>query len=115
MRFLTDEHVPNVFITTLRSSGFEVLKANDLFGEATNDRQLLEYCADQGYLLVTHDKKDFAGTVGDDVDHNGIVIYTDPIFLRDQPEAAVRIIERVLDHYPPEELHGEHIWLDQWR
>lgn len=36
----TDEHVPSVFVTTLRSSGYEVVRANDVFGEATNDREL---------------------------------------------------------------------------
>lgn len=57
--FLTDEHVPSVFITALRSSGYDVERANDTFGEATDDERLLEYCAKNGHLLVTHDKKDF--------------------------------------------------------
>jgi hypothetical protein len=79
---------------------------------------LLRYCAERGHLLrcpVTHDKKDFGGTVGETVDHPGITVYTDPNFLRDRPEAAVRLVERVLAHYPLSELANELIWLDQWR
>ncbi len=112
--FCTDEHVPSVFITTLQSSGYEVVAANTVFGEGTNDRRLLEYCAENGLIFITHDKKDFSGPVSDNVDHAGIVIYTDPVLLRDDPGGVVRTLERVLDYYPPEELVGEQIWLDQW-
>jgi hypothetical protein len=113
--FLTDEHVPRVFVTLLRSSGYSTVRATDEFGEGTNDRKLLAYCADRGHVFVTHDKKDFTGKIGDDVDHAGIIIYTDPVFLRDAPEDAVQLIERVFAFYTPEALAGERIWLDQWR
>jgi len=43
MRFLTDEHVPRVFISTLRSNGHDVRRANDVFGEGTDDERLLEF------------------------------------------------------------------------
>ena len=113
--FCTDEHVPRVFVTALRSNGYEVVTANGVFGEGTDDRRLLEYCAENGYVFVTHDKKDFGGTVGDAVDHAGIVIDTDPVFLRADPGGAVRTIERVLDWYSPAEFAGQRVWLDQWR
>lgn len=115
MRFLTDEHVPRVFISTLRSNGHDVLRANDAIGEGTDDEQLLEFCSDDGRVLVTNDKKDFSGPLSDGVDHDGIVVYTDPNVLRDDPESAVRAVERVLSHYPPAELANELVWLDQWR
>jgi hypothetical protein len=114
-RFLTDEHVPRVFVTSLRSNGHDVVRANDAFGEATDDETLLRHCAKRDRLLITNDKKDFSGAIGGRVDHSGVVIYTDPLFLRDNPEAAVRVLDRVLAHYPPEELAGETVWLDQWR
>lgn len=113
--FCTDEHVPSVFVTTLRSSGYDVVKANDVFGEATTDEKLLEYCTDEGHVFVTNDKKDFSGEIGTHLDHAGIIIYTDPVFLRDSPAKAVRLIERVFEFYPPSELHGERVWLEQWR
>lgn len=113
--FCTDEHVPSVFVTTLRSNGYEVVRAVDALGGGTDDRRLLQYCGDAGHVLVTHDKKDFGGSVGDAVAHAGILIYTDPVFLRREPGSAVRTLERILDQYPPEELRGERVWLDQWR
>ena len=112
---LTDEHVPSVFVTTLRSSGFEVVEANDAFGEGTADERLLAYCEEHGHVLVTHDKKDFAGRLDAAIDHAGIVVYTDANYLRDDPEGAVATVERILTHYPPEELVDEVVWLDQWR
>jgi len=113
--FFTDEHVPSVFVTTLRSSGYAVVRANDEFGEETNDKELLEHCAKEGYLYITNDKKDFTRTFSEQIDHAGIIIYTDPLFLRDSPAEAVNLIDRVLEFYPPHELQNERIWLDQWR
>jgi hypothetical protein len=113
--FLTDEHVPRVFVTLLRSSGYSTVRATDELGEGTNDRELLGYCAEADLVCITHDKKDFTGTFGDEIDHAGIIIYTDPVFLRDSPADAVHLIERVLAFYTPEELAGERVWLDQWR
>jgi predicted nuclease of predicted toxin-antitoxin system len=114
MRFLADEHVPRVFTTTLQSNGHDVLRANDEFGEGTEDDHLLEFCSDEGRVLITNDKKDFAGPLSDAVDHCGIVVYTDPNVLRDDPERAVRAVERILSHYPPSEVANELVWLDQW-
>jgi hypothetical protein len=112
---LTDEHVHRVFVTTLRSNGFEVVEANDVFGEGTEDDRLLEYCGEGGHVLVTHEKKDFAGGLGAAIDHAGILVYTDANFLRDDPEGAVGTVERILAHFPPDELVDEVVWLDQWR
>lgn len=114
MSLLTDEHVPRVFINTLRSNGHEVVEARDTFGEATNDERLLRYAGENSHILVTHDKKDFS-RLTKTVDHAGLVVYTDPNYLRDDPEGAVRTLERVFSHYPPGELTNELVWLDQWR
>ena len=114
MSLLTDEHVPRVFINTLRSNGHEVVEARDTFGEATDDERLLRYAGENGHIIITHDKKDFA-RLTETVDHAGLVVYTDPNYLRDDPEGAVRTLERVFSHYPPAELTNELVWLDQWR
>jgi len=91
-----------------------VVEANDIFGEATRDEALLRYCGENDCVLLTHDR-DFAGRLGTSVDHAGVVVYTDANYVRDEPEHAVRTLERVFTHYPPEELRNELVWLDQWR
>ena len=95
----------------LRSNGYNVVWARDVFGEGTDDEELLEYCEREDYLFVTHDKKDLASQDSD----AGVIVYTDSIFLRDKPGAAVRAVEHVLDVYPTSELRGEVVWLSQWR
>ncbi|WP_177227579.1 DUF5615 family PIN-like protein [Halomicrobium zhouii] len=50
MQFLTDEHVPRVFISALCSNGHEVLRANGALGEGTDDEQQIEFCADDGRI-----------------------------------------------------------------
>ena len=98
MDVLADEHVPSVVITTLRSNGHDVVEANDVFGESTDDEHLLRYAGENDHVLVTHDR-DFAGRLSRTVDHAGVVVYTDANYLRDEPEDAVRTLERVLAHY----------------
>ena len=115
MRFVTDEHVPRVFVTTLRSNGHDVDRARDRLGEATDDTELLRLTADEGAVLITHDKKDSPARVGESVEHAGIVVYTDPNWLRDDPNDAVRVLERATSYYSKDELHNAVVWLDQWR
>ena len=112
---VTDEHVPRVFINTLRSSGHRVSPTKEVLGEATPDRALLEFCGREGQLLVTHDKKDFTGELVERVDHAGIVIYTDQVFLRDDPDGAVRTFDRIVSALPRDAFENEVVWFEQWR
>ena len=113
--FLADEHVPSVFVNTLRSNDYHVMLVKETLGEGTSDAELLEYASENNFVLITHDKKDFGGKQGTEIEHAGIVIYTDPLFLRRSPEKAVHVLDRVFEHYPAEELTGNRVWLDQWR
>lgn len=113
--FLTDEHVPRVFISTLRSNDFTVERAKDVLGQATSVAELLEYAAENKLVVITHDKKDFGGELGDSIEHAGLVIYTNPVFLRQSPAKAVHTLERIIEQYPPDELAGNRVWIDQWR
>lgn len=115
MPFLTDEHVPRVFIATLRSAGHDVVSAKTVLDEGTDDERLLRYGGRTDRVLITHDKRHFSGPLIDAVDHPGVVIYTDANYLRDEPAAAVRTLERVIDHVPLAEWRNQVIWLDEWR
>ncbi|MFB6141409.1 MAG: DUF5615 family PIN-like protein [Halosimplex sp.] len=113
--FLLDEHVPRVFGSTLRSNGHDVRRADDVFGGATDDESLPRYAGDEERIPVTHDKKDFGGALSERIEHAGIVLYTAPMFLRDDLDGAVRVLGQILTQYSLSELSNELVWLDQWR
>ncbi|MCU4743693.1 DUF5615 family PIN-like protein [Halobacteria archaeon AArc-m2/3/4] len=113
--FLTDEHVPSVFITALSSAGYDVVTVRSVLEAGADDSDVLEYAAGNGLVLITNDRSDFAEAVSAERSHRGIIIYTDRNFLNDAPETAVQTIDRALSHYPPSELENEIIWLEQWR
>ncbi|KAB7515362.1 hypothetical protein DM867_04685 [Halosegnis rubeus] len=115
MNLVTDEHVPRVFVSTLRSNGYTVFRANDLLGEATDDATLLRRATAEDAVLITHDMKDFGGPTGESVDHAGVVVYTDANWVRDSPSAAVTALNRVREQYSRDALRNEIVWLDQWR
>jgi predicted nuclease of predicted toxin-antitoxin system len=53
---LTDENVPGPLIDALRSAGWDILHARDLFGESTDDDVLIEHAARRGRVLVSTDQ-----------------------------------------------------------
>lgn len=112
--FCADEHVPSVLITTLRSNGYETVRAADVVGQGTDDDQLLAYCGSEDHILLTNDKKDFSTGFEGEIEHAGILIYTDDLRLRRRPGSVVRAIESVLEQYLPDELRENSVWLDQW-
>lgn len=94
--FFIDECDPNVFVTTLRLNGYDVDTAMDVLGEGTPDRELLKYCGNTDRFLITNDKKDFTSDISESTKCAGIVIYTDPLFFRDEPDENVCVLERIL-------------------
>lgn len=79
--FCTDEYVPSVFVTALRSNGYVVETANGVLAREPTIGSSWSTAAKR-HVFVRHEKKDFSGKLADSVDHAGIVIYTDPSFLR---------------------------------
>ncbi len=53
---LTDENIPGPLIDALRSAGWDVLHARDVFGENTDDDILFEHAASQQRVLVSTDQ-----------------------------------------------------------
>lgn len=95
-----------MFSTALRSNGDSVVTANAVVGNGTDDRRLLEYRAQEGYMFVTHGQKDFGGTVGDAINHAGIGIDTDPVFPRSDRVGAGRTLDLILERYSASERIG---------
>jgi predicted nuclease of predicted toxin-antitoxin system len=53
---LTDENVSGPVIEALRTAGWDVAHARDLFGENTVDEALFQYAARHGRVLVSTDQ-----------------------------------------------------------
>jgi predicted nuclease of predicted toxin-antitoxin system len=53
---LTDENIDGPLIGALRSAGWEVALAGEIFGERTDDEVLFEYAAYHGLVLVSTDQ-----------------------------------------------------------
>lgn len=105
----TDENVPRVFATTLRSSGFHVETAHEQYGENTLDPDLLAECAADELVLVTNDR-DFV-EYAEQMDHAGIIIYTNQAL---SPGVFVRGVTRIDRQFSPEEMQDNVEWLEQW-
>lgn len=105
----TDENVPRVFATTLRSSGFHVETAHERHGENTFDPDLLTECATDELVLVANDR-DFV-EYADQMDHAGITIYTNQAL---SPGAFIRGVTRIDRQFSPEEMQDNVEWLEQW-
>ena len=88
-RILLDEHVGRVFERVLSERGHDVEQAKDLFGEHTDDRNLLAWCADEGVVLLSNNAKDFE-PLHHEVDHAGILLYYDQKLPDTDPEGLAR-------------------------
>ena len=112
LRFLADEHVPSLFVSSLRSNGFEVAMAQEVYGHGTADEDLMADCADSGYIVLTHDR-DFV-RLADERDHAGALVYDSPLVLVEDPLAATEAAVRIDDYYDHDEFEGVVEWLDGW-
>lgn len=110
---LLDEHVPRIFEHTLASNGYSTVRADEQFGEATDDRRLLEWCGEHDFVLCSNDR-DFA-TLSTEIDHAGVLIYTDQVWIRSKPSEGVDAVNLIVTEFEPEELRGNLLWIDSWR
>lgn len=72
MRILADEHVPNRFVTALRSEGFDVVRAKDALYESAPDAEVLAYAEKNDFAVLSEDR-DFRGVETRDDNHAGII------------------------------------------
>ena len=72
MRILADEHVPNRFVTALRSEGFDVVRAKDALYESAPDAEVLDYAEENGFVVLSEDR-DFRGVETRRASHAGIL------------------------------------------
>ena len=72
MRIISDEHVPDRFVTALRSEGFDVVRAKDVLYESAPDSDILDYAIENERVVLSEDE-DFRTEVADQVDHPGVI------------------------------------------
>jgi predicted nuclease of predicted toxin-antitoxin system len=72
VRILADEHVPNRFVTALRSEGFDAVRVKNALYEGATDAEVLDYAEEQGYVVLSEDR-DFRGVETRDEDHAGVI------------------------------------------
>lgn len=113
VRFLFDEHVGRVFERTLRERGFEVEQAKDRFGEHTVDADLLHWCADNEWALITNNAKDFE-RLHTEIDHAGLLLFYDQSLPDEDPEGLARVVEAVVAQYGEDGLTNSLVDLGEW-
>lgn len=112
MQFVLDEHVGRVFERVLRERGHEVDQATDRFGEQTTDADLLDWCDENGVVLITNDAKDFE-PLHRSTDHAGLFLYYDQRLPDDDPEGLAQVVDKIVAQYG-DELANELVTLDEW-
>ena len=92
MRLLADENCRPAHVSALDSAGHDVKRVGDLLQKGASDGAVLAAGRDTGRIVVTYDRKDFAGVT----DHVGVFIADEGMAPRD----VRRAVERVDRAYP---------------
>jgi len=56
LKILADENIANAVVEQLVKNGIEAERVQNVLPESTHDLDVLEYCYQHGFALVTHDK-----------------------------------------------------------
>jgi predicted nuclease of predicted toxin-antitoxin system len=112
-RILLDEHVSRIFENVLSQRGYVVEQAKDRFGEETDDEELLRWCGDNGFLLVTNNAVDFV-SLHRSTSHAGLLLYREQSLPDCDPEGMSRAVEEIIEQYGTDGVRDELVTLDEW-
>jgi len=112
-RLLLDEHVGRVFERVLSERGYDVEQAKDVFGELTEDAELLAWCGESGVALLTNNARDFE-ELHQEIDHAGLLLYYEQNRPDEDPEGLARVVDEVFTQYGTEGIENEVVDLDEW-
>lgn len=110
---LLDEHVGRLFERVLRERGYTVEQAKDRFGEQTTDQALLEWCGENGTVLVSNNAKYFE-ELHHDVAHSGIILYYEQSLPDTDPEGLARVVDEIFDQYGVSGVSNALVDLEEW-
>ena len=107
-RLYLDEDVSVLVATLLRSRGFETLTTLEVGNLGETDERQLEYAANDGLTLLTHNRADFeqlaARYLTDGRRHAGIIIA-----VRRLPHDIVRRVLTVINQHTADEI-ADNVW-----
>lgn len=107
MKILCDEHVSPAVANALEGEGFEVATVASALSTGTTDDDVLEYAANEGYVVLTNDS-DFVDGDG----HRGVLYFEDQSVSNRE---LVRAIRQIDDLLPTETLVDRTVFLpDGW-
>jgi hypothetical protein len=109
LSFRADEHVDSAFLTALRAEGYTVETVGKDYEQGLSDEAHLTECRQRGRVVLTNDD-DFTA-LGRDVEHAGIVRYSDQSL---SPAEFARAIRRIDAHLTAAEMDNHVEWLEQW-
>lgn len=77
LMLMTDEHVANAISEQLLQKGIHVVRLIDVLAVGTPDPEVIEYCYQHGYALITLDERirsHFNKRINDGKEHAGVFI-----------------------------------------
>jgi len=107
LKLVADENVPTPVVEALRSNGYDVHRAQEEYGQGTDDYELIEACANEERVILTNDN-DFA-TLNEETEHAGVIIYNDQDL---RTREILRGVIRIDDEY--DGLKNQLEWLEGW-
>ena len=75
--------------------------------------KLLEWCAENGVVLLSNNAKDFE-SLHSEYDHAGILLYYDQTLPDTDPEGLARTVDEVFHQYGTDGIKNELVDLGEW-
>ncbi|TKX55634.1 hypothetical protein EXE44_15855 [Halorubrum sp. SS7] len=84
-----------------------------MFGEFTEDAELLTWCGEHGVALMTNNARNFE-KLHREIDHAGLLLYYDQNRPDEDPEGVARVVDEVFTQYGATDIENEIVDLDEW-
>ena len=107
MRFKTDENVPSIVVSRLRSDGHEVASVQDEGLDGIDDATLAIVCLAESRVLLTHDLGIADVRRFPPASHAGLVVLKPA---RQGPVHSARILELIRERLRTADLRGQ-LWI----
>ena len=105
-----DENVHVLIARIIQSHGFKAVTTQDVGRKGVSDSEQLEYASREGYVILTHDRRDFEELAAEyfaaGKEHCGIVILAD-----NSPQEIARRMITILNDFTADEMTNQIIYI----